>query len=238
MLRRTLLFRLADGPLFIQPLITEFDTARAFHQSRLGYLQGLYEATTSADPFSPVLELGLRYMVSGPVTIGKKCLRTPFLIDTGACVTMIHTETYRRFGVNPEDVQGAIKIGHLPMHAQHNPNPEQPQKAHLLGYLNLLGADFLRVAVPDLTKYLSENISKFQPPLSSVIVTGADSTFRVTPKHPFVMDLKQAIKENKKNALSGVDSDQIIIKSPDGKVLGDKDPLHAGVEYQFELPAT
>ena len=72
-------------------------------------------------------------------------------------------------------------------------------------------------------------------PETEFIVTGQGSTFGVKPEHPVVWSLKQAIKEYK---MLAIDPTRITIKSFDGKVLGDKDPLHAGVEYQFELPAT
>ena len=252
MLRLTRCVRLAGAPLFIPPLITEFSTAEDFHCSRSGYLADLYEPASSSDPFSSVLQYmthyGVRLMVSAPVTIGKKCLRTPFLIDTGSTATLFHTETLRKFclgnDIIPPELQN-VKIGHHLMSVRVNtattnlsPGDKeyQPHNPHHLGYLNLIGMDFLRVAAPQLPDYLSENLSKFQPPISYVVVTDGKMALRVTPRFFQVMDLKKAMKEESPNLLRDVDYCAIIIKSPDGIVLGDEEPLHANVKYVFELP--
>ena len=240
MLRRTIRLRLAD--VYCDPLISGFEKADAFHTSYPGYLADLYTPATPSDPFSPVLPFnGSRYMVSAPVTIGKQCLRTPFLIDTGANRTLIHRITIEKFGKDPAMAQtlDKIAIGHHTLDVGVNNattvNENGVETTAWLGYLNLMGVDFLAVAVPELPKYLSENLSRFQPPLSEFLVTdGKGITFPVTPKHPQVMDLKLAIKEY---GMFHIAPFRIIIKDPStGKAMGDEDALHVGVEYVFELP--
>ena len=251
MFRLTRCVRLAGAPLFIPPLITEFSTAQDFHCSRFGYLEDLYEPASSSDPFSSVIQYmthyGVRLMVSAPVTIGKKCLRTPFLIDTGSTVTLLHTETFTKFGFDAIPALNNVKVGRHVMSVQLNAattnlspgdkhyNSSNP---HPLGYLNLIGMDFLRVAAPKLPDYLSENLAKFQPPISYVVVTDGKMALRVFPRFFQVMDLKEAIQEELEpyHPTGKLNPRAIIIKSPDGIVLGDKERLHANVKYVFELP--
>lgn len=224
------------------PLLQEFKTEDQFHVSRQGYLSNLYEITTATDPFSEVIKYnGVRLMVSAPVTIGKYCKRVPFLIDTGCETTMIHQITFNKFIRSDQEVPSSVLIGSHRVTTtlntftteEINVSGKKVEVPHLLGYLNLLGMNFLNEAVPDLHKHLHDNLSKYQPPLESVIVTDGNMTFRVRPKESYIMDLKKAIVDHMKYDFA---SPYLIVKDRSGIELKDRDRLHAGTEYVFELP--
>jgi hypothetical protein len=230
------------------PLLQEFETAAQFHESRPGYLSNLYEPTVAEDPFSEVIKFNdVRLMVSAPVTIGKQCKRVPFLIDTGCGTTMIHQITFSKFLKEDQAVPREVRIGRHPItfvHSRfttericrHGPvsgAAEIIEVPHLLGYLNILGMDFLNAAVPELHRYLHTNLSRYQPPLDTVVVTGDGATFGVRPEKPVAWALKKAIGEYMRYDLP---APRIRIKDPTERILADRDPLHADVEYSFELP--
>jgi hypothetical protein len=223
------------------------DFPPSFHESRHEYLQNLYETANPEDAFSAVLCYGIqkRLVVSAPVTLGRVTLRTPFLIDTGCYNTVLHTHAWNRFKAKFDrkpDIWpvGTAKIGtHTLSNIQNNTHTTERCNAsgvvHVFGYLNILGMDFLTRAVPELPKYLSENISKFQPPTSDVWVNGGLDSFPVTPKNPDVASLKLAIKEVRMYALPYPDIKIRDPKNP-GQYLRNKDPVLAGVEYTYDLP--
>lgn len=247
MLRRSsvvLLGPAAHPTFFRGPLLQEFPTAESFHVSRAGYLENLYSVAEPQDPFSPVLKFrGQRYLISGPVTIKNKTFRVPFIIDTGAPITMIHQYTVRKFGVEFKEEIVPVNIGihsfNVSLHDASTRTVEVVKDGQKvfekvvdhLAYLNLLGLDFLEGAAPQLASYISENISKYQPPIDEIVVTGNGVAISVTPKKPTVMHLKKAVKEELAFMCASIDAVQIIIKNPADsyKVMGDKDPLHANI---------
>ena len=215
------------------PVLAQDISREDFH---VKCLPGLYDPVERNSPFSKCEMLfNRRIIVSVPCSVNKKCLRVPMLVDTGAPSTYLHTIAMEKFFDSSQNVPSSFDayIGNHLVKAQMNTEVDEKR---VTAYLNILGMDFLNSAVPELLPWISAQLSKVQPQemKTEFIVTGADSTFPVTPKHPFVMYLKQAIKENK---MYRMDASRIIIKSPDCKVMRDKDPLHAGVKYQFELPA-
>jgi hypothetical protein len=234
------------------PLLQEFETAAQFHESRAGYLANLYEPTTAEDPFSEVIKFNnIKLLVSAPVTIGKQCKRVPFLIDTSCGTTIVHQITFDKFLKPDQAVPREVRIGRHPLatvvhsrfttertfrHNQATGATEAVEIPHLLGYLNLLGMDFLNAAVPDLHRYLHANLSRYQPPLDTVMVTNGTMAFGVKPDMPVAWALKKAIKEYMQHGMAAIDAPLLTIKDQSGRTLADKDPLHAGVKYSFELP--
>ena len=267
MLRRSRAVLFADAPLCVRVhsdvLAWDFPDADSFHKGRPGYLQDLYSTTTKGDAFSKVIRYqhrevrtdasgklhetvgGYRYMVAAPVTIGNVCKRVPFLVDTGAPKTHLHTITLNKFLGENAVVSNAVLrnvfIGHHKMQDGVLVNEATTQHGTTdipawLGYLNLLGSDFLSVALPELERYMSENLSKFQPPLAEVWVTDGAVSFPVMPEKPSVAHLKQAIKAKLGTDYTGSPA-RITIKHPNGTTMGDEDPLHANIKYTFEVPS-
>jgi hypothetical protein len=230
------------------PLPREFETASQFHESHPGYFQDLYETATPEDPFSEIIKYNsVCIMMSAPVTVGKLCKRVPFLIDTGCGKTIIHQITFDKLLGPNQAVPANILIGRHRFSVIHskfatecvstfdkdtNTNVVR-EIPHLLGYLNILGMDFLNEAVPDLHRYLHANLSRYQPPLNTVLVTDGTEIFGVKPKQPVAWALKKAIADYLRLPVNPV---KIRIRDPAGRVLIGKDVVHAGIEYIFELP--
>jgi hypothetical protein len=229
------------------PMIQEFETANQFHESRPGYLANLYDLATPEDPFSEVIKYNsVRLMVSAPVTIGRACRRVPFLIDTGCGQTMVHQITFDRFLKADQPVPQRILIGRHQVSITHSRfttdsvsridsktgKVVRVEIPHLLGYLNILGMDFLNEAVPDLHRYLHDNLSRYQPPLDIVEVTDGAEVFGVRPERPVAWALKKAIADYRRWSIDPV---SIRLRDPSGRELAGKDPLHAGIEYAYEV---
>jgi hypothetical protein len=225
-----------------RPLISEFNSAESFHKSRKGYFDAfpLYSPMDSKDGFSPVFAHKGKHMLSAPVTIGRVTLRVPFIVDTGAEHSLLHAHAWARFAAANKKLCGRlvvepVLVGTHAIFLDRNAYTTiETGGVHHIGFLNILGLNFLDEAVPDLKSYISEAITKFQPPLSTVTVTdGKGVVFPVVPEQPQVMFLKKAIKPS----WEPIERATIIIKHPaTGKVLGDKEALHSGVEYVYELP--
>ena len=194
----------------------------------------------------PVLAVrdGTRLATTVAVTIPsvRKTKYIPVIVDTGAPRALyLSKDTWNLFGISAVprsdrknlpfscDVTIGKWAGEALLSEDHGASEDHLAGANVLG-MGLLGA---RDVAKSFTKLLKEATELDIVAMSDVIVTGQGSTFGVTPKHPVVWSLKVAIKEV---GMWHIPHFKIIIKSPDGKVLGDKDPLHAGVEYQFELP--
>ena len=218
-------------------LIQEFDEPKLFHEAS----PTCYKEAKKTDAFSPILDrYSSRYVITAPLSVGNKCKVAPFIIDTGAPITVIHEDTIGRF-VNKFDVDhakdsiGEIFIGEVPVPLRLNTDKHGTFK-----FLNILGLDFIDAAMPGLRGYINTNISKFQPPpIKDVFVTNGTATTAVTPEEPRVLYLKKAIKAEFPELCKGIPSYHIILRDPNNnnQVMGDTDPLHANIEYVFEVPS-
>ena len=197
-------------------------------------LPGLYQPVDITASFSKCHKLfNRRIIVSAPVELGSKCLRVPFLVDTGAPSTYLHSIGVEKFvGCgNPIMSHYSIKVGGVELQAD-----SHDLSTGAVAYLNILGMDFLDDAAPNLLTYFTEAFGKYNGGAVTeyLVSDGRGVAFRVTPKHPDVMSLKQAIKEYMTYALP---PPYIVVKDPaTGKAMGDKDPLHSGIEYLYEVP--
>ena len=261
MLRRTAPFRIHEFVSLRKVYDPSFH--ENFHTSRIGFLQDLYTKAYPEDPFSPVRKYhslaGNRYVVSAPVTVQDKCLRVPFIIDTGAPWTMLHPLAFQKFGIEDpsaitKEVLKSVNIGKVKSmegvqlnregacSSFHNINKKQDQQ-HAntitnLSYLNVLGTDYISYVIPDLPEFLTSKFFKFQPPpLKRVLVTNGTIVIAVTPKEPLVLYLRDAIKEKLPDTCANIEASSIIIKDPNSKILRCKDPLLANIEYVFEIPS-
>jgi hypothetical protein len=238
-----------------EPLLTDFQDEDSFHTSRAGYLQDLYTDASPADPFSSVVKYGPRLMISAPLTISGVTLRTPFLIDTGSEFTLLHTSAYDRFkkmllksgkltkGIEEVwPVTSCLMGEHRLDSLKHN--SATSTKVHTkqadgttkevvvpewLGFLNVIGMDCLNQAVPHLDEYLSENFSKFQPPIGATWVRYGTAVFEVSPTKSTVDSLKDAVKakwdaSNPGNILNVF---TLTVKDHTGNVLEVDAPLRA-----------
>ena len=261
MLRRTVPFRVHEFVSLRKVYDPSFHAN--FHTSDTGFLQDLYTKAYPEDPFSPVRKYhslaGNRYVVSAPVTVQDKCLRVPFIIDTGAPWTMLHPLAFQKFGIEDpsaitKEVLKRVQIGKLKSmegvqlnqegtcSSFHNINKKQDQQ-HAnaitnLSYLNVLGTDYISYVIRDLPEFLTSNFYRIQPPIKDVLVTNGTATTAVTPKAPLVVYLKKAIKAEFPELCKGIPSYHIILRDPNNnnQVMGDTDPLHANIEYVFEVP--
>jgi hypothetical protein len=208
---------------------------------------GLYSPVAQDTPFVTCKILFYRRIITAaPVSLNNKCLLTPFLVDTGAPSTYLHTYALKKFYAQevadfrkipgnekkdpPFSSEFVMNIGPKEICAGHNTNTDERL---VLSHLNILGMDFLEIALPGLLPWISENFTKFQPPISSVVVNFNDvRRFVVFPKQPRVLELRVAIKEELHPKLKDVDATRLIIKnSTTGEELGDLAPLHANFEY-------
>jgi hypothetical protein len=106
--------------------------------------------------------------------------------------------------------------------------------------INLLGTDFLRhgdlsICYPTGSVHFSfVNI----PPVRSLTVFGLGKALIVEPTTFNAYGLKKAIKRELPDSPSGVkcETPDLIVKTPEGRVLDPLDPIHTGIEYSFELP--
>ena len=217
-------------------LIQEFDEPKMFHEAS----PTCYKEAKKTDAFSPILDrYSSRYVLTAPLSVGKKCKVAPFIIDTGAPITVIHEDTIgwflTKFDVDQaKDSIGEIFIGEVPIPLRLNTDKHGAFK-----FLNILGLDFIDAAMPGLRGYINTNISKFQPPPNGdVFVTNGTAATAVTPKAPRVLYLKKAIKAEFPELCKGIPSYHIIIRDPNNnnQIMGDTDPLHANFEYVFEIP--
>ena len=196
----------------------------------------------------PVLAVrdGTRLATTVAVTIPsvRKTKYIPVIVDTGAPRALYLSKlTWELFGIpavprldrkNPLfscDARVGKWAGEALLSEEHGASDEHLAGANVLG-MGLLGA---RDVAKSFTKLLKEATELDFVPISEFIVTGQGSTFGVKPEHPVVWSLKQAIKGY---MMYSIAPPFIIIKSLDGKVMGEEDPLLAGVKYRFELPAT
>ena len=258
MLRRTVPFRIHEFVSLRKVYDPSFH--EKFHTSDSGFLQDLYTKAYPEDPFSPVRKYhslaGNRYVVSAPVTVQDKCLRVPFLIDTGAPWTMLHALAFQKFGIEDpsaitKEVLKSVNIGKVKSMEGVQLNQEgecssfnnnnQNQQANAitnLSYLNVLGTDYISYVIRDLPEFLTSQFYKIQPPIEDVLITNGTATTAVTPKAPLVVYLKKAIKAEFPELCKGIPSYHIIIRDPNNnnQIMGDTDPLHANFEYVFEIP--
>ena len=205
MLRRTVRCHLMEGIHYRIPdvatlpvLVQDIDPA-TFHQS---CMPGLYQEVSNRVHFSKCEKLfNRRIIVAVPCSIGKKCLRVPMLVDTGAPSTYLHTIALNKFfGVgNPVPGEFDAYIGTHLLRAKHNPDVSTTT---VTGNLNILGMDFLDSAVPDLLPWLSDRLSAVQKDeLIPVWVQQRDRSgapvgpaFEVSPAKNHVDALKDSIK--------------------------------------------
>jgi hypothetical protein len=182
-----------------------------------------------------------RIIVTSPVRLGEKCLRVPFLVDTGAPSTYLHHLGVKKFIGDGNAIlrQYTISIGGTEFEAEtHDSSETHNSSVGAVAYVNILGMDFLDDASPVLLDYFSIAFAKkYGPEVVDVWVTDGMVSFPAKPKKPQVAYLKAAIKEY--GMYTSLDPTSIVIKDPaTGTVMGDKDPLHAGVKYLYELPST
>jgi hypothetical protein len=196
-------------------------------------LSGLYDRTQASEPFSEChIKFNRRLIVAAPLTIGDVCLRTPFLVCTGAPQTYLHDIALRKFlgeDFKPQDAYD-IKVGVLGFKGQYHNTT-----TGVLAGLNVLGMDILQNAAPTLVPFLTESFAKLNDnlPMTEVLATDGKVTFPITPKQMKVMYLKKAIKEV---GMCALPYPTLTIKNPEGVVLGDKDDLQPGMEYTYVLP--
>lgn len=239
MLRHTrpVLSRKGHANIFIlfqrSTLIQEFDKLEDFHEAT----PTCFKDANETDAFSPILDrYDSRLVITAPTTLGNQCKNVPFIIDTGAPITVIHKDTIGRFLKNfdvdqARDANIDILIGQEPISARVNIDTKGTFK-----HLNLIGLDFIQQAIPGFRGYINANISKFQP-LGNVPVTNGTIATMVTPEKPLVMCLKDAIKAKLPNTCANIEAPSIIIKDPNNNIMHDKDPLLANIEYVFEVPS-
>jgi hypothetical protein len=83
--------------------------------------------------------------------------------------------------------------------------------------------------------YVSSTLDRL-PAGAEVVVSDIRSSFRVTPSHPDVMSLKDAIKAKLGSDYTGSPARIVVKLERDGAALGDEDDLRVGVKYFFEAP--
>jgi len=168
----------------------------------------------------------------------------PFIIDTGAPrAVYLSNNVWAMLGVRAvprarrelaafaRNIQIGKWIGPALLSEEHGESATHLQDVNVIG-MELLGS---RDVATNFTGILQRALEK---PFSEVIVTDGSSTFRVTPSHPDVMSLKDAIKAKRPNELQHIDADRIVVKlQRDGPALGDRDTLRVDSEYYFEAPA-
>ena len=162
-----------------------------------------------------------------PVTTVRATIATtawaPFLVDCGSPGTFFSRQTETALKLDTADHVRVCDKGLI----------FQQSSGHF-DSINLLGTDVMRHGEL-LIRYPSAEVSfRVTNPPGEILVTDGKVTFPVKPEKPTVMHLKKAIKEYGMYALPPF---HIIVKDPaTGKAMGDKDVLHAGVEYVYELP--
>jgi hypothetical protein len=197
MLRRSCLALVMEGVMYAPqrltslPILAQDMEPADFH---FKCLPGLYDRTQASEPFSKCrLMYNRRLIVAAPLTIGNVCLRTPFLVCTGAPHTYLHDIALRKFlgeDFKPQDSYD-IKVGVLSIKGQYHNTT-----TGVLACLNVLGMDVLQNAAPSLLPFLTESFAKLNDdvPTAEVLATDGKVTFPITRKQMKVMYLKKAIK--------------------------------------------
>lgn len=209
------------------PVLAQDISPDDFHKS---CIPGLYEPVVSLKTFGKCHRLYHRRIITSlPCTYAKKTLLVPFLVDTGAPRTYLHSIALDKFNIDRTTLEHKVHVNETPLTVLENTCSDG---RHVLSHLNVLGMDFLDEAVPDMIAFFTQQFSKMKP-LSEVIVTDGNVTFLVKPERMQVMCLKDAITEKMKYALP---SPMLTIKTPDGEVLGDEADLVTGVKYTYVHP--
>jgi hypothetical protein len=150
----------------------------------------------------------------------------PFLIDTGSPATFFSKKTIDALEMDLADhiaIEGKQILW-------------QKSTRHF-GTINVLGTDFLRhgdlsICYPTGSVHFSiVNI----PPARSLTVFGLGKALIIEPTMFNADGLKKAITRELPYSVT-CETPDLIIKTPEGHVLDPLDPIHAGIEYSFELP--
>lgn len=198
-------------------------------------------------PTMPVLPVrnGCRVACTAAVRVPStnKAKYIPVVVDTGAPGALyLSQDTWSLLGVDAvprarrEDPPFALRaqiggwVGDAFLSEDHGASREHLRGANVLG-MGLLGSQHVAKSFTTLLQVATRPHGH----RADVWVTDGTGSLRVVPKHFDVASLKKAIKEEGEYA---VPARLIIVKDPETKLpMGDKDPLDAGVEYVYELPA-
>ncbi len=168
----------------------------------------------------------------------------PFIVDTGAPRALYMsaiTWSYFNLEVKPRKSNSDplfahnVRIGKWAGEAflseEHGETDAHLRDVNVIG-MELLGS---RDVAQSVTEILQTALEK--PSLDEVWVTDGKASFLVTPAKQIVAHLKEAIKAKlDANGLGPVNGLAIIIKTPDGAVMGDEDSLNTNVKYVFSVP--
>ena len=132
------------------PVLAQDISPEAFHSNCFA---GLYEYPT--ENFGQCHKLFNRRIITAlPCTFAKKTLLVPFLVDTGAPQTYLHTIALNKFTKEENRVGNAWDM-HVHQTLLKVTENSTSDGKHVLSHLNVLGMDFLEEVTSDLLKYLA-----------------------------------------------------------------------------------
>jgi hypothetical protein len=200
----------------------------------------MYSDVSSSDAVSVIIH-NSRLLAAMPITLRGRTKLVPFLLDTGAPQSMIHSDALKRFGYHdslPESVP--IQFGQIRAELALNPNTfgagDQP---HHIGFMNIIGLDIIGVVCRDLPEHLAAHFAQVQL-IGPVWVRqrgGDGASFKAFPKRGNVDALKKAIKVKCPSDLASIDAYKLTIYERDSSdALDSEASLKSGVRYEFEPP--